>query len=768
MMKKFKNYEMIRDYLISNPKPIILEEWQEIIAAFLNMDLEDVKEVMKDMLSDEELYIHDEQVYYIDGVHFAIGSFRIVREKFAFVETTGESIYINGDDFNYALDQDDVLVSVHHGDRIFGKVLATIRHHRDFLLGTMRTVDDEWKFVSYDNKILHEIKVLKSKLKPKENDRVIAKIVNVGEVIEVELDSILGQSDAPGMDVLSVLYVYGLEVDFDQDVLDQIPNIPTEVTPEEIVGRTDHRDQMVVTVDGEDAKDLDDAIYMESLNNGYRLYVHIADVSHYVPSGSVIDLSARERSSSIYMVDRVVPMLPKELSNGICSLHPNVDRLALTCQMDLSFDGNVIDYNVYESVINSKKRLSYKQINSGEDLGEFQEMIDMMMECARRLNYKRTQEGSIDFDSDETEFVVDNRGDILDIFRKERGESETMIEAFMVMANQVMAERAKFQEVPVLYRVHEEPAKERLQDLSHTLRILGYKMRGNLEDIHPKTLQKALDYFKDKPEYPVVSRLVLRTMSKARYSEVPIGHFGLALEDYTHFTSPIRRYPDLLLHQRIKKYMIHSSIEGYKADEAYTIKAAEHVSTKERDILDAERQVEKIKKAQFMEEKVGQTYIGYISGVSNFGFFVELDNTVEGLVHIRTLRDDYYVFDGTAQKLIGERTKTEYKLGQKVEVKLVSVDMLEYVVNFELKRDKKANRNRYQKEFNSNGRNRNNDKKKNTDRTKVKKSEDKKPSVKKADDTAKKKTTGIKANKPNVNKNKRRRKGKSERKNSKS
>lgn len=694
MMKKNKNYEMIRDYLISNPKPIMLDDWDETLARELKLSLGEVREVKTDMVQDEELIIHDENVYYVDQIHYALGSFRVVREKFAFVETTGESIYINSDDFFEAMDQDDVLVSIHHGDRIYGKVIVSLRHHRDFLLGTMRTVDDEFRFVSYDNKILHKINVGKTKLKPKENDRVIAKILNVGEEIDVELDSILGQADAPGMDVLSVLYVYGLDVDFKQEVLDEIPKIPTVVSPEEIKGRMDHRDQNTVTVDGEDAKDLDDAIYMEARNKGYRLYVHIADVSHYVPSGSVIDQSAYERSSSIYMVDRVVPMLPKELSNGICSLHPGVDRLALTCQMDLSLDGKVTDYNIYESVIKSKKRLSYKQINGGEDLGEFQDMVDMMLACARTLNEKREKEGSIDFDSDETEFVVDNQGDILDIFREERGESETMIEAFMVLANQVVAEHAKHQEVPVLYRVHEEPQKERLQDLSHTLRILGYKMRGNLEDVHPKTLQKALEFFKDKPEYPVVSRLVLRTMSKARYSEMPLGHFGLALEDYTHFTSPIRRYPDLLLHQRIKKYMIHSNMEGYIKDEAYTIKAAGHVSKKERDILDAERQVEKIKKAQFMQDKVGQSYIGYINGVANFGFFVELDNTVEGLVHIRTLRDDYYVFDAPSQKLMGDHTKREFKLGQKVKVKLVSVDMVEYVVNFELEKEKKYTKKR--------------------------------------------------------------------------
>lgn len=693
-MKNYKNYEIVQEYLESHPKAIVLEKWHHALSQELDLNVAELNEVMDEMLQDEKLVVHENFVYFNDGKHFAVGTFKLVRKGFAFVETVDDSYYINEDDFNGALDQDDVLVSIHHGKKRFGKVITTLRRHRDFLLGTMRTVEGDMTFVPYDTKVVHEIDFKKGNVEFEENDRVIAKIIKVNKKIKVELDSILGQADTPGMDVLSVLYLYDLDVEFNDDVQAEIPKIPTEVDEKNFEGRMDHRDQAIITIDGEDAKDLDDAIYMEKLNNGYRLYVHIADVSHYVPEYSVIAESAYERSSSIYMMDRVVPMLPKELSNGICSLHPGVDRLAITCQMDLTDKGKVIDYNIYESIVRSERRLSYKQINSGEDIGKFKPMVDMMLECARVLNKNRTQEGAIDFDSDETEFVVDNDGNILDIFREERGESETMIEAFMVKANEVVAQHCKHQSIPILYRIHEEPQKEKLQELSHTLRILGYKMRGNLEDVHPKTLQKALEYFKDKPEYPVVSRLVLRTMSKARYSENPEGHFGLALDDYTHFTSPIRRYPDLLLHQRIKKYIINSNFEGYQQDEKYVAKAGGHVSKKEVDILDAERQVEKIKKAKFMEDKIGQSYIGYINGVTKFGFFVELDNTVEGLVHIRDLKDDYYVFDSQAQKLLGERTKKEYKLGQKVEVKLVGVDMVEYVVNFKLKKEKKRKRRR--------------------------------------------------------------------------
>ena len=305
-----------------------------------------------------------------------------------------------------------------------------------------------------------------------------------------------------------------------------------------------------------------------------------------------------------------------------------------------------------------------------------------MLECAARLKYNREQAGSIGFDSDESKFVVDNDGNILDIFRRETGEAEEMIEMFMVLTNQMVAQLTRYQFIPNLYRVHENPSKEKMQDLSHTLRILGYVLKGSLEEVKPKALQSALEFFKGKPEYPVVSKLMLRSMSKAKYSEEPLGHFGLALEDYAHFTSPIRRFPDLLLHQRVKKYMIHQDRSNQEADEKMTVEAGVHVSSKERAILDAERQVEKIKKAQFMLGKEGEVYIGYISGVSNYGIFVELPNTIEGLVHVRDLNDDYYNYNATAQKMIGERSGKVYSIGQKVKVRLESVDLVQHVVNF--------------------------------------------------------------------------------------
>ena len=684
-----KIYTKVQAYFETYNEIQVFDTLIEDIAKTLSLSMSDVKQVMDEMIHDETAILVNDQFYLLNGKPYAYGQFKAVRENFGFVETGQSSIYIGKDDFNGVIDLDHVLVKIVSSEKEYGVVEAIIKHNKEFILGTLVSLNGEFQFKTFDKKIFRDVEFAQQPKGVANNDRVIVRIESYDNPLKVSLESVLGQADAPGMDVLSVLVENNIPTEFDPEVLEAATKVPYSISTSYIKGRVDHRDQYVITIDGEDAKDLDDAIYMERKNKGYRLYVHIADVSHYVTQGSVIDETAFDRASSVYMVDRVVPMLPQVLSNGICSLHPNVDRLTMTVQIDFDMNGRIDDYHIYDSVIQSKQRLSYNQVNSNEDLGEAQEMVELMLECAGRLQYKREQAGSIGFDSDESQFLIDADGKVLDVYKRTSGEGEAMIESFMVSANEVVAQYAKYQFLPSVYRVHEHPSKEKMQDLSHTLRILGYTLKGQLEKVHPQTLQKALDYFKDKPEYPVVSRLMLRSMSKARYAPEAIGHFGLALEDYTHFTSPIRRYSDLLLHQRIKKYRGKVSDKVRAADEEFAEKAGLHISERERVILDAERTVEKIKKCQFMEDKVGERYVGFISGISGFGMFVELDNTVEGLVHVRTMRDDFYTFDAKAQKLIGESGRNVYAIGQKVKVKLVSVDMDENVINFELIRERK-------------------------------------------------------------------------------
>ena len=693
-MDNTKIYTQIQNYFESYTDIQVFDILIEDIAKTLLLNVDDVKQVIDEMIADDRVGVVNEKVYWLNHKPYAKGQFKAVRENFAFVETGEQSIYVGKDDFNGAIDLDDVLVKIVSSEKQYGVIEGITKHNKEFILGTIQGSGKDITFKTYDKKIFAPVEFTKLPKGVKDNDRIIVKIDTYDVPLKVSLTSVLGQADEPGMDVLSVLVEHNIPIEFDEEVLEAAQNVPDAIHERDTKGRMDHRDQYVITIDGEDAKDLDDAIYMERKNNGYRLYVHIADVSHYVPQGSVIDQSAFERSSSVYVVDRVVPMLPKVLSNGICSLHPNVDRLAMTVKIDFDNKGNIDDYQIYDSVIQSRQRLSYNQVNAQEELGQAEEMVAMMLECASILTKKRVKAGSIGFDSDESQFIIDAQGTVLDVLKRSTGEAEAMIESFMVSANEVVAQYAKYQFLPSVYRIHEHPSKEKMQDLSHTLRILGYVMKGQLDEVHPQTLQKALEYFEGKPEYPVVSRLMLRSMSKARYAPEPVGHFGLALEDYTHFTSPIRRYADLMLHQRIKKYRKPVSDKVKASDDEFAHEAGLHISERERVILDAERTVEKIKKCQFMENKIGERYVGYISGVSGFGMFVELDNTIEGLVHVRTMRDDFYTYDPKAQKLIGESGRNVYAIGQKVRVKLVSVDLEENVINFELIRERKPFKHR--------------------------------------------------------------------------
>lgn len=506
---------------------------------------------------------------------------------------------------------------------------------------------------------------------------------------------IIGSIDEVGVDTLSILYKYDLPREFPSKVLAEADKLPDKISPEMMHGRRDLREKLLVTIDGVDAKDLDDAVSLEVLDNGlWRLGVHIADVSEYVKEDSALDLEARARATSVYLVDQVLPMLPKKLSNGLCSLNPREDRLALSIIMDVDYNGVVQNQEVFPSVIKTRHRLTYDEVNEmyvgDEDVrakyADAWPMLSEMSVLQDILFRKRLYRGALDFEFPESKVILDEMGKPVEIKCFMRGKAERVIEEFMLCANETIAERYYWLEVPFLYRIHEEPKAESAAEVKQFLQAFGYKLKGSGEQLRAKDYQKILNKIKGKPEERAISSVMLRSMNHARYEAEQSGHFGLACEYYTHFTSPIRRYPDLAVHRMIKELLAHDGnlTDKRRADLEKRMKDyAEQSSMREKIAEEAERDSVDMKMAEYMQSFIGENFTATISGVTSFGFFVELDNSVEGLVHISTLTDDFYHFNQALYSLVGEHTKRVFKLGEKVAVKLVRVDLLERQIDFE-------------------------------------------------------------------------------------
>ena len=478
-----------------------------------------------------------------------------------------------------------------------------------------------------------------------------------------------------------------MPTDFPKEVYDYIENIESEISSDEICGREDLRNIKTVTIDGEDAKDLDDAVSIEVLENGnYKLGVHIADVSHYVKENSPLDKEAYKRGTSVYLVDRVIPMIPHKLSNGICSLNPDEDRLTLSCIMEIDRKGNVVDHRIVESVIHSDRRMTYTAVNkiieekdeaTRQEYSDFVEFFDDMENLRKILSAKRKKRGSVNFDFPEAKIILDEEGTPIDIKPYERNSATNLIEEFMLVCNETVAEDFFWQQVPFIFRNHETPDDEKIQKLEEFLRNFGYRLKGTGKDeLHPKSIQQIISDVEGKPEEHIISRVVLRSMKQARYMAENMGHFGLAAKYYCHFTSPIRRYPDLEIHRIIKECIRNNGLSP-KREKSLNKKMpeiAKQCSVRERVAEEAERETDKLKMVQFMEDKIGQIYEGVISGVTSWGIYVELPNTVEGMVSVNYIDDDFYIFDDRNMRLVGERTQKTYSLGQKVFVQVFKVD----------------------------------------------------------------------------------------------
>lgn len=504
---------------------------------------------------------------------------------------------------------------------------------------------------------------------------------------------IIGNKNDPGVDIMSIVVDNDINPEFPNEVLKEAESIPDHVLESDRVGRKDLTKNMVITIDGDDSKDFDDAVGLDMLPNGnFHLEVDIADVTHYVKEGSPLDEEAYARGTSTYLVDRVIPMLPFRLSNGICSLNPGEDRLALTCEMEIDHSGNVVKHEIYPSVIQSKYRMTYNNVNEilkgdeelTEEYSPLVPMLKQMAELHEILFNKRHQRGAIDFEETEAQIIVDENGKPIDIKLRERGTSEKMIESFMLAANETVAEHYNVKHVPFLYRVHEKPDEEKIKNFFEFAAAMGVQVKGNLKEITPKMFQNVLSDVVGTPEEQVVTIMLLRSLQQARYSDEPLGHFGLAAKYYTHFTSPIRRYPDLTVHRMIHSYAEHGFTDDEQAKWSNKLQEiAEHTSSRERISINAERAVDDLKKTEYMADQVGNTFDAVVSSVTSFGMFIQLDNTVEGLIHISNMKDDFYEFDEKSMSMHGRGTGKTFKVGQPIKVKLIRADVEHRQIDFE-------------------------------------------------------------------------------------
>ncbi|WP_077327949.1 ribonuclease R [Virgibacillus siamensis] len=635
------------------------------------------------------------------------GRIQMHAKGFAFLIPDDENqadIYIHHSDMGSAMNNDTVLVRLekqsNDGNRPEGTVIRILERATHQIVGTFENNRSFGFVVADDKRIPNDIFIPKGAFGGAVTGHKvivhITKYPEAGKSAEGEIIYILGHKNDPGIDILSIIHKNGIKLDFPEEVMDQAANTPEEIEPDELENRVDRRDEMIVTIDGADAKDLDDAVSVKKMDNGnYMLGVYIADVSYYVEQDTPIDKEAFERGTSVYLVDRVIPMIPHRLSNGICSLNPQVDRLTLGCEMEISPKGEVINHDIFQSVIKTNERMTYKDVNKilvdhdDEVREKYQELVPMfeqMEKLASILRGKRMGRGAIDFDFKEAQVLVDENGKASDVVLRERSVAERLIEEFMLAANETVAEHFHWMDVPFIHRIHQDPDEGKLQHFFEFIAGLGYSVKGTANEIHPQALQKVIEAVKGKPEEMIVSKLMLRSMQQAKYDPQSIGHFGLATEYYTHFTSPIRRYPDLTVHRLIRTYLIDKKMDPQtiKYWKEHMPEIARHTSEMERAAVDAERETDDLKKAEYMQDKIGEEFTGVISSVTNFGLFVELENTVEGLVHVSYLTDDYYHFDERSYAMIGERTGNIYRIGDELDVRVVKVNLDERIVDFEL------------------------------------------------------------------------------------
>ena len=678
----------------------------------------ELKKLLDDLRILEEGYTvyrsNKDKYMLFENSHLLKGRLSVNKKGFGFVIVDGrdEDIYIDAKNMNGALNNDLVVVEElkgQNGKKTEGRVVKVLKKENNLIVGEYKIIDGNPHFIPDDKKLRMEIILDNKDL----DDLVDGHKIQVSIVKEMgkykylgEVVKIIGHKNDPGVDILSIIYDHGINDVFTDEVMEEVNELPSEVLDSDRKDRKDLTDMTIFTIDGDDTKDIDDAISISKKGENYILGVHIADVSYYVKEGTALYKEAYSRGTSVYLVDRVVPMLPHKLSNGICSLNPNVDRLAISCIMEITPNGKIVSHDIFESIIRSRIQMTYKKVNkilndeeTPEGYEPFKDDLKLMWELAKILRKEKLARGYLDFDVDEPKILVDENCKPYDVVLRERGKGENMIEDFMIAANETVAEHVFYMGLPFVYRVHEVPDNEKVEEFLNSISMLGYHVVGDRNFVYPKSMKKILDQLRDKEGFEILSTLLLRCMKKAVYKPENLGHYGLASKCYTHFTSPIRRFPDTTVHNLLRKYIFNepndkelNRLIEYWEENLPAL--CDHASEKERDSIDCERDVESMKMAEYMESHIGEEYDGTISSVMNFGLFVQLDNMIEGLVHISEIKGDYYTFDETTHTLRGEKKGKMYKLGQKVRVVVTNASKENSTIDFNLVEGNKNGNNK--------------------------------------------------------------------------
>ncbi|MFT8424697.1 MAG: ribonuclease R [Liquorilactobacillus sp.] len=711
--------KILRELRESPDRDFQVQELAEAIAMTTAVQFKFVVQALAQLEHDKEVTLNQNGAFTIakdDSLPKFVGVFHANDRGFGFVTVDVDTpdFFINPTQTMAALNGDEVeVVTLRKADEKNGrgpegKVVGIVKHAIEQVVGEF-VVDEAEEYPAgiigtvklKDRKLAHYTFLVEDKgLNPVAGEVILADITaypdaHLPGILKGVAIKVIGNVSDPGIDILQVVYQHDIPTQFPTEVMTEVEQIPDHVTDDERKGRVDLTEQDLVTIDSIESKDLDDAVTAWKMDNGnYHLGVHIADVSHYVRVGTALNDEAFNRGTSVYLTDRVIPMLPHKLSNGICSLNPKVERLAMSCEMEIDTEGNVINHKIFPSVIKTTERMTYVAINKilesrdEKTKARYENLVPMfetMNELHKILLKMRKRRGAIEFEDTEAQIIVDEKGHPTDIQLRERGTSERIVESFMLAANETIAEHFNHLRVPFIYRIHETPKAEKMLSFFEALSSLGIEATGSSNDVKPKMLQTILKKVAGKPEEAMVSTMLLRSMQQAKYSDQPLGHFGLGAEDYTHFTSPIRRYPDLLVHRLIRFYEQNGINDETKEEYKQEIpEIALHSSQMERRAIDAERDTDAMKKAEYMADHVGEEFDAVVSSVMKFGMFVGLPNTVEGLIHISEMKDDYYEYLDKHMVLVGRHTKRTYRIGQPIRVKLVNVNVDQKEVDFTL------------------------------------------------------------------------------------